>query len=203
MTERSTHLTHENYVNDNPPQASQLFKLASYAMVSAVASNKHRVSSSPRTHFSVQRVEYLNELAPLVFNDYPAEVRRCMSIRIGRQTLAGMPLRAYSLKLFDTSWFERPGGGWDGVRNLYRFEWNQNTVALSDKVVKMVSSNRDAMYERELYDSLDRFAVPDNLAAVMAAEQEYAQVTAGDFDVLLGDVGEYYRNYPLQRNAAS
>lgn len=204
MAEGITRLTHETYVNDNPPDTSQLFKLASYAMVSAEATNTHKVMTrSPRTHFSVQEVGYLNEVAPLVFDDYPAEARRRMAIRIGRQTLDGMPMKSWSMKFFDTNWYERPGGNWEGVRDLYRFEWNRGGVTLADKTSKMVSSNRDVMYERDMYTDLERFYIPDDAAAIVTAQHELTQVTADDCDLLLENVRDYYDNNPLRNRPAA
>ncbi len=198
MAERNTRNSHEMYVGDNPPEITQLLKLASYAMVSAQATNTHRVMSTrPRTHFSVQEIDYMNEAGTFAFDGYPVEARRRMAVRIGRQTLEGMPLRAWSLKLFDTNWFGRPDGSWDGVRDLYRFEWDHNEVTLADKVSKFVTSRREG--ERDMYYDLEHFSVPEHAAAIVAAEYEMTQMTSADCNELLTEVGEYYQNNYLQR----
>lgn len=182
--------THEIVVNDNPPSTDQLFRLASHAMVAARETHTHRVmKTTPRAHFSKQEVHYYNDAAAMVFDDYPAQIRRLLAIRIGRRTLGSVPVREWSLKFFDTSWYERPGGNWYGVRDRYRFEWVQERVTLAERTSLFVPSGAAS----DMYHDLEHFTITDDFAEILHAEQEMSQVTANDMEHLIADTAAYYR----------
>lgn len=110
-------------------------------------------------------------------------------VRIGRKTLDMVPVREWSLKFFDTSWFEQPGGRWHGIRNRYSFEWAHDRVTLAERASLFVPSHAAA----DMYHDLEHFAVADDFAEIMHAEQEMSQVTADDMEHLIAETTAYYR----------
>lgn len=194
MAERSTRLTHETILSDNPPEPSQLFRLASYAMSSARDLNTHRVmTKNPHAHYSVQEAHDHDDSMAFMHDGVSMRVKRRVAIRVGRRVMETMPLKVWSLKFFDTSWFERPGGNWAGVRELYRFEWNQRGMVVADKTTTPVPAHGML----DMYDQLKNFSVPDDIAATLRMEQEMTQVTADDCDALLVDIADYFRQTDL------
>jgi len=190
MTEYSGRTTHEVYIGDNPPTTSQLFRLASYAMSSARATRTHRrMRTKPRSHFSVQETHYINDMASAIYNDYPAEIRHRMAIRIGRRMIGSMPMKEWSLKFFDTYWYEKPENQWEGIRNLYRFEWVRDTVTLAEHRSTYVPQ----MEQTDMASYLQRVTVRDDVADLLRVEMELSQVTEADCELLIADVADYYR----------
>ncbi len=180
---------HELVVSDNPPSANQLLRLASRAMASANKTNTLRTGTlNPHAHMGVQYIQYLNEAAELVENGYPTRMERRLAMRIGKQVLQDNPLQEWSLRVFDTHWFEQPNGSWTGMRDVYRFGWNRLTTTLAERTTKIVP----AKSETPLDTQLDRLKIPDDMAEMFHVEQEMAQVTADDCELLIEDTALFY-----------
>ena len=189
MAERGRLSVHETYVGDNPPTTNQLFRLASLAMSAANAKKVHRPSPiKPRAHYSIQEAYYYNEAAPMLYDDYPTEIRHRMAVRIGRRTLDNIPLREWSLKFFDTYWYEQPEGRWSGIRTQYRFEWERDTVTLAERRLTIVPQTHRA----ELYDYLENATVHYGMTDLLSAEMEMSQITKDDCEELIADAANYY-----------
>lgn len=201
MAEQAGRTTHETFVGDNPPTTSQLFRLAAQAMSSARETNtKRAMRTKPHAHFSVQELHYYNDASDIAYDDYPAEIRHRMAIRIGRRTLDGIPIREWSLKLFNTRWYERPGGDWTGVRDRYSFEWMHDTVTLAERQAVIVPQS----HQPDLYDYLGHTVIREDAADILAAELEMAEVTADDCEQLIAEATDYYGQYTVfQRRRAA
>lgn len=194
MSEQKTRANHEILVSDDAPTTSQLFRLAAQAMGPARTTDTMRaMKKRPHTHFSIQEVQYYNEASDMLYDDYPAQIRRLMAIRVGRRTMDSVSLKEWTLKFFDTHWYERPGGVWAGVRNQYRFEWMHRGVTMAEHKAVIVPSTIDA----DMHSDLERLAISDDMADMMNMEMELSQVTAGDCDQLIADVADYHKQAHL------
>lgn len=184
MSENINRSNHEIITAENPPSAEQLFALSSLVMVNAKKFGKYRsMKTHPRAHYGMFATSYLNECAS---DEYPTEIRRMMAIRIGRKVIDNMAMKHWSMKIYDTSWYERPGGDWDGVRNRFSFEWTDKDVLMSERETYHVPRPQD-----DLEDALVKFSIPDDLADMIHAEQQFAEVTAGDYDQLVEEINNY------------
>ena len=187
MAENTTRMSRETRVGDNPPTTDQLFRLASHAMIAARQGKCfHAVRS--RAYHSIKNTYFDNDLIDIAHLDRPARVNRRMAMRVGRRTLGGIPMKEWSLRFFDTSWYEGVNGAWTGVRNRYRFEWMRDTVTLAER-----HSYFAPHVETDMYSDLESLSIPDDTANILHAIQEMSEVTTADCEQLITEVGEYYK----------
>lgn len=193
MTEHPSRASHETTVSENPPMANQLFRLAAHAMSTGRSTNKLRtMQSTPRAYFHVQEMHYFNE-ASLEIADYPTEIRHRMAVRIGRKVVDNIPIKKWSMRMFDTLWYEQPEGEWDGIRTTYRFEWDRNTTTLAERMSYFVPKAQQP--EMDYY--LEHASLIGRSIDLMDVALEMSQVTAGDCEVLIADVASYYAQQAL------
>lgn len=197
MTEHQDRASHEITVSDNPPSAHQLFRLAAHAMSSGRNMNKLRtMQSTPRAYFHVQELRYMNDTVELDGNSYPTEIRHRIAVRIGRQVLDNTPIKKWSIRLFDTKWYERPEGQWDGMRAIYRFEWDRHQATLAERTTFFVPKAQQP--EMDYY--LENASWIGQTIDLMNIAFDMAQVTAGDCELLIADTADFYEQHStLQR----
>lgn len=188
MTDFPSRASHEIAVSNNPPTASQLFRLGALSMTAGRNTNKLRtMHSTPRAYFHVQEMHYMNEASGLETN-YPTEIRHRMAVRIGRKVVDNIAMKQWSIRLFDTQWYEHPEGIWDGVRTVYRFEWGYDATTIADRQLYFVPKTQQ--YEMEYY--LEHAALLGQAIDLMDTALEMSQVTAGDCELLIADIANYY-----------
>lgn len=201
MTEYTGRARHETYVGDNPPTTSQLFRLASQAMSMGRSTNKLRtLERTPRAHFSIVNSSYVNDIINSSLDEHPAEIQHRMAVRMGRRVLGTMPMKEWSMRVYDTRFYKTPTIDWTGVRTMYGFEWNRDTVMMSKRKSYFVPEPEQP--DMEFY--LERPSLVDRVVDFMAAEAEMAHVTADDCELLIAEAADYYAQQALlgQRGAA-
>ena len=194
MEENRTKLTHETYVNDNPPDPKQIRRLAMTALALPKRINRVRRMPTRNACYSVQEVNMLNETTLLSHDGYPSEIRHRMAVRFGSRACESAGT-TYSLKFYDTQWYEQQGE-WNGVRDLYRFEWDSSgRVNMADKSSLFVPSSRQVDMQDLEGDALqDSFRFEDDAVDMLAVQEQLSQVTADDCEVLIDSVGDFYTN---------
>ncbi len=187
MAERSRD-THETTLTDTPPTPEQLSRLVGHALASAHRTNMLRSASFVQnTHYYVQEIEAPNNTIDSLLEDFPMRVRHRLGMRIGELSV-NETTRLDTLQVHDSVKYEQQDGHWSGVRTIHRFEWSADETTVAARHVKLLSYKS----KRSLYDELETFWVPDDIAARFYAEQEMTQVTADDCDELIADVTDFY-----------
>ena len=188
-------ISREAYVSDNPPTSKQLFELASLAVSVARETNHLRRPQGVPAIYSMTDLYWINELSEELYGeDNSVGARRVVSVRIGRKATQDSLVRQWSLRLFDTDFYERPDGEWDGVRSQYRFEWSSDRVSLATKETAFVPS----VATGDLYDMLENFRIPS--AALLAVSNELREVTTQDCELVHEDIATHYES--VRRTAA-
>lgn len=96
-------------------------------------------------------------------------------------------MKEWSLKLYDTSWYEDQSGNWSGVRSQYRFEWVPTTATLAEKKTYFAP-----VATTDMYNDLERLSIRDDIASVLHVAQEMSEITAADCELLIAEVADYY-----------
>lgn len=194
MEQNRTKLTHETYVNDNPPDPKQIRQLAMVAFMMPKRIEKVRVVSKQNACYSVLEADLCNEAALIGGDRYPSDAYRRLAVRFGSRACE-MADPTYSLKFYDTQWVKHQDG-WTGVRDLYRFEWGGETgVQMAEKSSIFVPSTQVIDMQDLEGDALeDSFRFDDDAAGMLAVRDQLSQVTSGDCELLIGSVEEFYAN---------
>lgn len=180
-------ISRESYVADDPPLPVQLFDIAKLALGVARDTDRLRKPNGISAVYSMSDLFWINEMSESLYgSENTMGARHVVSLRLGRKATKSRFVKDWSLKLFDTEWYEKPDNEWQGVRSVYRFEWGQNGVTVAEKTIAVVPSGDDG----DLYNDLVNFRAPE--PALWAAGNEMREVTRGDCDIILEKISDYY-----------
>lgn len=180
----------EQYIHPNAPDPTQLRLLAAVGIASAASRQGLKSPPQfPRSHYFVDSIDALAEGSDIATG--PVEVYHRVAGRAGRVIGAerDMKLRRWSLKFYDV-FAARGGKEWINAQTLYRFEWDEQRTLLAERKLRLVDGL--SVSGLNLDDAIDKFYVPDDMAAVWHAEDEMSRVTAPECDVLIQDMRNYF-----------
>lgn len=184
----------------SPPEVEQLVELRDMVIRStvkrgALKSFGKKVTSttegeyvSPKAHYAISHVDFVQE-TPLNEDDL-TRIRRGLAVRISAQSEYGKP-REWSLKFYKRNAVEKPNGDWDNSLSRYRFEWNSRNVKLAERVIRFAGIARPDSKEADLYNSLESFHIPDDMATIWGSEIDMSAVTKDDIDYIRTDIANY------------
>lgn len=170
----------------NPPSLLQLRRLARIGLGSARERQIMRRTESG-DKYSRDVLESAIEVG-----DELAFVRHTTSMRIGRSALAGGDV--WQLKLYDAQRFLDRDVASATMR--YTFEWDSHQVLQARREASAVYPYADLSAEESIARSLEHFYIDEHDAALLAAEESFAEVTYGDCEQLIGDMSRYYASLP-------
>lgn len=180
-------IARETYVADNPPLPAQLFDIAKLALGVARDTDRLRKPNGVSAVYSMSDLFWINEMSESLYgSENTMGARHIVSLRLGRKATKSRFVKDWSLKLFDTEWYERPNDEWQGVRSLYRFEWGQDGVTVAEKTMSVVPSRDNG----DLYNDLVNFRAPE--PALWAVGNEMREVTRDDCEQILEDISAHY-----------
>jgi hypothetical protein len=180
----------ERCIHFDAPNPVQLRQLAAVGIASAASRQGLKSPSQfPGSHYFIDSIDALTETRTV--DNGPVEVYHRVAGRAGRvmQGERDVKIRQWSLKFYDVLAM-RSKGMWLNAQTLYRFEWDDQRTLLAERRLRLVGDSISG--DRELGDIVDRFSVPDYMAALWHAGDEMLRVTAPECDALIRDMRDYF-----------
>lgn len=178
---------------DNAPTPEQLFSLASRGVVRAKEQGRLR---GWRTR------EHVRFMMPSARFTIPAEeeVTRatCLEDRFAGR-IARNDYNSWSMRLYLTHHISGADAAVDTttVRRAYSFEWDRRRTTLAQQRMRIIPSP-----SYELEDLIDDFSIGDYAVTGLDVLTELEQVTAGDTELLIREVGAFASGYYVGSVAA-
>jgi hypothetical protein len=182
-------LAAERYLHEDAPDPVLLRRMASVCVASAAS--REMLKSPPKfvgSHYFMAAVNIFYADMD-VFEGQPAaeplERWDRLAGRVGRvrEKKDGIKLRQWSLKVYDVHALKHRGTTWLNAQTLYRFEWDDQRTLMAERRMRLMDTQ--GRHVDDLGDTIDRFSVPEDMAAIWHAETEIARVTVPECEDII------------------
>ena len=185
--------THEVVLSEHPPTVDQMYLLADFAVKSSLVTGS-RVHDFWRqgVHRWGYRQSHLYkaDLSEVLFESEAYQKMHDVGILIARRAINSTPVCDWDMTLIDTHQYRRCDGSWYGVRDTYRFSWNVDTMTKAYHTSGDIP--RSPAGEDDMYNDLHTYSIPDDVASMLALEQNRSEISYDDCAMLITDMAEYY-----------
>lgn len=188
-------LAAERYLHADAPTPALLRRVASVCVASAAS--REMLKSPPKfvgSHYFMAAVSALEATSTSSGHlpDEPIEVWDRLAGRVGRlrEKEEGIKLRQWSLKVYDVHSLKHRHTTWLNAQTLYRFEWDEQRTLLAERRLRLVTTQGEQV--DDIGDTIEKFYVPEDMAAIWHAEAEVARVTVPECEDIIERMTTYF-----------